>query len=867
LAEYPLFPDPHHFSRGALPAYNPQDQATKSIHRLISVLPPGYCLILHKNIKVIYPDNFEVKTGFQQIRNMLQRYCLNRKGAAMAMQTTFTDDFNVISRLTGTAAEMVYLLRFTGNFPAQDYYDLSDALLQIRVPGTFCEPETLSELRLSLIAITDIIRYLNKLDDGNFPYLKSLTPESLPDQSIVKKIESIIDDKSEIRDKASEKLFSIRKEIRSRISGVDRRINQILTTARREGIAQDDTELTIRNGRLVIPLPASNKRKLNGYVHDTSATGHTVFVEPAEVFEINNEIQNLRVEEKQEVARILVDLADFLRPFINDLLHYYSFLGEMDFIRAKALLAIEIGAVRPELINEPMIQWRKAVHPLLMIALKQQGRKIVDQDIDLSGNQRIMVISGPNAGGKSVCLKTAGLLQYMLQCGLLIPVSDDSKAGIFSKIFLEIGDEQSLENDLSTYSSHLIHIRNFIENSDRNSLILIDEFGAGTEPQLGGAMAEASLEKLNENGCFGIITTHYTNLKLMADKFQGVFNAAMLYDTQAMQPLFKLSPGKPGSSFAFEIAKKIGFPEKVLINATSKISQSQLDFEKQLAQLEVDKKFIEQKTAELKVADETLSSLVNRYETLLKNLESQRNEMLKEARNKAQQILEQSNRMIENTIRQIKESKADKEKTRALREKLEEEKTGLISDESSLITETKTFTIAPQDKEPLNKPGGKPGGPLKKGSFVRMEGQETIGKIEEIRGKQASVLFGSVKLRINIEKLVPATYAEIRSWEAGQRFSKPPVSVIHQLNDKMADFKMSIDIRGKKADEAQEAIVRYIDQAILLRVNEVRILHGKGDGVLRNILHAYLRDTPEVVRFEDESLERGGHGVTLVYFR
>ncbi|HPF65430.1 Smr/MutS family protein [Lentimicrobium sp.] len=822
---------------------------------------------MYKNIKVIYPDNFEVKTGFQQIRNMLQRYCLNRKGAAMAMQTTFTDDFNVISRLTGTAAEMVYLLRFTGNFPAQDYYDLSDALLQIRVPGTFCEPETLSELRLSLIAITDIIRYLNKLDDGNFPYLKSLTPESLPDQSIVKKIESIIDDKSEIRDKASEKLFSIRKEIRSRISGVDRRINQILATARREGIAQDDTELTIRNGRLVIPLPASNKRKLNGYVHDTSATGHTVFVEPAEVFEINNEIQNLRVEEKQEVARILVDLADFLRPFINDLLHYYSFLGEMDFIRAKALLAIEIGAVRPELINEPMIQWRKAVHPLLMIALKQQGRKIVDQDIDLSGNQRIMVISGPNAGGKSVCLKTAGLLQYMLQCGLLIPVSDDSKAGIFSKIFLEIGDEQSLENDLSTYSSHLIHIRNFIENSDRNSLILIDEFGAGTEPQLGGAMAEASLEKLNENGCFGIITTHYTNLKLMADKFQGVFNAAMLYDTQAMQPLFKLSPGKPGSSFAFEIAKKIGFPEKVLINATSKISQSQLDFEKQLAQLEVDKKFIEQKTAELKVADETLSSLVNRYETLLKNLESQRNEMLKEARNKAQQILEQSNRMIENTIRQIKESKADKEKTRALREKLEEEKTGLISDESSLITETKTFTIAPQDKEPLNKPGGKPGGPLKKGSFVRMEGQETIGKIEEIRGKQASVLFGSVKLRINIEKLVPATYAEIRSWEAGQRFSKPPVSVIHQLNDKMADFKMSIDIRGKKADEAQEAIVRYIDQAILLRVNEVRILHGKGDGVLRNILHAYLRDTPEVVRFEDESLERGGHGVTLVYFR
>lgn len=816
---------------------------------------------------MIYPDNFEVKTGFQQIRNMLQRHCLNGKGAAMAMQTSFTDDYDTISRLTGTTAEMVYLLRFKGNFPAQDYYDLSEALLQIRVPGTFCEPDTLSELRLSLMAITEIIRYLNRLDAGEFPYLKSLTPEATPDQSIINKIESIIDDKSEIRDKASEKLFSIRKEIRSRISGVDRRINQILAAARREGIAQDDTELTIRNGRLVIPLPASNKRKLNGYVHDTSATGHTVFIEPAEVFEINNEIQNLRVEEKQEIARILVDLADFLRPFITELLQYYSFLGEMDFIRAKALLAIETGAVRPELINEPMIRWRKAVHPLLMIALKQQGRKIVEQDIALSEAQRIMVISGPNAGGKSVCLKTTGLLQYMLQCGLLIPVSDDSKAGIFSKIFLEIGDEQSLENDLSTYSSHLIHIRNFLENSDGKSLILIDEFGAGTEPQLGGAMAEASLEKLNENGCFGIITTHYTNLKLMADKFPGVFNAAMLFDTQAMQPLFKLSPGKPGSSFAFEIARKIGFPEKVLVSATSKISQSQLDFEKQLAQLEVDKKLIEQKTAELKVADETLSALVIRYETLLRNLESQRNEMLKEARIKAQQLLDQSNRIIENTIRQIKETKADKEKTRALREKLEEAKTDLISIESTIHTETETYTITAQKKESGNKQEGKPDGPLKKGSFVKMEGQETVGKIEEIRGRQASVLFGSVKLRTSLEKLVPATHAEIRTWEANQRFSKPPVSVIHQLNDKMADFKMSIDIRGKKADEAQETIARYIDQAILLRVNEVRILHGKGDGVLRNILHAYLRDTPEAVRFEDESLERGGHGVTLVYFR
>lgn len=811
---------------------------------------------------MIYPENFEAKTGFQQIREMLLHHCLNERGAELAMQMKFTGDFDKISRLTGYAAEMMHLLKFAGNFPAQDYYDLTDELVRIKLPGTYSEPEVLSELRLSLIAITEIIRYLQKLDPAESPYLKSLTPAETPDQSLIRQIDSIVDDKSEIRDKASEKLFDIRREIRSRISGVDRKINQILAAARRDGIAQDDAELTIRNGRLVIPLPASNKRKLNGYVHDTSATGHTIYIEPAEVFEINNEIQNLRVEEKQEITRILIDFAGSLRPHVAALLDYYRFLGEIDFIRAKALLAIAMGAVRPELTNKPVIHWKKAIHPLLEIALKQQGRKIVDQEINLSERQRIMVISGPNAGGKSVCLKTVGLLQYMLQCGLLIPVSEDSRAGIFRKIFLEIGDEQSLENDLSTYSSHLIHIRNFIENADRNSLILIDEFGAGTEPQLGGAMAEASLEKLNENECFGIVTTHYTNLKLMADKFPGIFNAAMLYDTQAMQPLFKLSPGKPGSSFAFEIARKIGFPDKVLESATSKISRTQLDFENQLAQLEADKKKIDRKTAELKVADETLATLVKRYETLLTNLETQRNQMLKEARVKAQQLLDKSNRLIENTIREIKENKADKEKTKQLRSRLEEAKKELIGSEIADEPVTDTHIITPKP----GKTGPVSGKPLKKGSLVKMEGQEMVGKIEEMKGKQATVLFGSVKLRTQTDKLVPATYEEIRVWEANQRFSKPPVGVVHQLSDKMADFKMSIDIRGKKADEAHELIARYLDQAILLRVKQVRILHGKGDGVLRNILHAYLRDMPEVEKYEDESLERGGHGVTLVYF-
>jgi len=818
---------------------------------------------LQKINKVIYPDSFEIKTGFIQLREMLQQHCLCRRGAQLAANLGFTDDFEAIDKLTGTTDEMQYLLRFVGNFPAQDYYDLSDELQRVNLPGTFTEPETISELKLSLIAITEIIRYLRRLDPERFPFLHRMEIPEIPEQSIIKRIDLIIDDKSEIRDKASDKLFSIRKEIVSRIAGVDRRINQIMNTARREGIAQDDAGLTIRNGRLVIPLPAANKRKLNGYVHDTSATGHTVYIEPAEVFEINNEIQNLRVEEKQEITRILLEFADFLRPFIPGLMICYEFLGNVDFIRAKALLAISMNAVKPKLKNETTLDWKKAVHPLLQQALKQQGRKIVDQDISLNSDGRIMVISGPNAGGKSVCLKTAGLLQYMLQCGLLIPVSEDSTAGIFSKIFLEIGDEQSLENDLSTYSSHLIHIRNFIEHADKKTLILIDEFGAGTEPQLGGAMAEASLEKLNESGCFGIITTHYTNLKLMADKFPGIFNAAMLYDAQAMQPLFKLSPGKPGSSFAFEIARKIGFPEKVLAIATSKISQTQLNFEKQLAQLEVDKRNIEQKKNDLRVADETLSSLVSRYETLLGNLEGRRQELLKDAKQKAQRLLDNSNKLIENTIREIKESKADKEITREIREKLQREKDVLLEQLTIEQEVQETFL----QKETLPKNTEKPKGPVKAGSLVKIEGQETIGKVGEIRGKRATVLFDSVTVRTTIDKLELAGYDEIRIWEANQRFAKPAISVIHQLNDKMADFKMSIDIRGKKAEEAQQAITRYIDQAILLRVNEVKILHGKGDGVLRNILHANLRDNPDVVSFEDESLERGGHGVTVVHFR
>lgn len=808
---------------------------------------------------MVYPVNFEIKSGFNSIRASLHSRCLIDYSHGLVDSMSFITDYNQLQKLLGQVAEMKYIIQFHSSFPQQDYFDLSPELSRLKIKGTFTDSETLLALKLSLEAITEIIKFITNLEDKDFVELKSILPYSMPDKNILEAIKKIVDDKGEVRDSASTRLSTVRKEIRSRVSSIDRKINQILMQARKDNLVSDDSELTIRNGRLVIPMPSGNKRKLRGYVHDTSATGQTVFIEPAEVFEINNDIQNLKVEEKQEIINILTGFADLLRPSIDELLVYYKFLGEIDFIRAKANLALDFHAIKPVLVNEPLVSWMNAVHPHLMRTLEKSGKKIVSQEIDLDRDNRIMIISGPNAGGKSVCLQTVALLQYMLQCGLLIPVHEDSKAGIFNNIFLEIGDEQSLENDLSTYSSHLFHIKYFLENADDKTLFLIDEFGAGTEPQLGGAMAEASLEKLNSLRSFGVVTTHYTNLKLMADNNKGLFNAAMLYDTNEMRPLFKLSSGKPGSSFAFEIAQKIGFPKDVLSMASSKIGVSQLDFEKQLTQLELDKKQIADKIAELKVADEMLAELVERYQKLMSELEFKKSNVIKDAKQKAQTILSQSNKIIENTIREIRETQAEKDTTKRLRENLAQQVEELIL--ASDDTDVEVDVIAKKHERKVTER------PLLKGSYVKMEGQESIGQIEDLKGSKALVLFGEIKIRTGIDKLIHATSGEIKQHQSNLLLAGRGHSINSELNAKMAEFKMSIDIRSKKPEEAKELIARYIDQAILLRIHEVRILHGKGNGVLRTLVHNYLNDTPEVLKFEDEKLERGGHGVTLVYFK
>ncbi len=810
---------------------------------------------------MIYPAGFEVKSGFAAIRQTLHEYCLIEYSHELVDTIHFSNDYHEVLEMLNQTEQLKYILQFVSGFPQQDYYDLSSEIRRIKTKGTYLDSETLTPLRLSLETITSIITFIEELDD-NYPDLKNILPASKPDRSIIDRILKIVDEKGDIKDNASERLNTIRKEIKSRVSSIDRRIGQILVQARKDSIISDDAEIAIRNGRLVIPVPAGNKRRLKGYVHDTSATGQTVFIEPAEVFETNNDIQNLRVEEKQEIINILTDFTDNIRFQADELITFYVFLGEIDFIRCKAKLAIDYNAVKPVISENPLIQWRNAIHPILQKTLARQGKQIVSQEIELNTDKRIMVISGPNAGGKSVTLKTVALLQYMLQCGLLIPVNEDSCSGIFAKIFLEIGDEQSLENDLSTYSSHLIHIKYFLENVNDKTLFLIDEFGAGTEPQLGGAMAEASLEKLNQTGCFGIVTTHYTNLKLMADNSKGIFNAAMLYDTRAMSPFFKLSTGKPGSSFAFEIANKIGFPKDVIGNAEAKVGPGQLDFERQLAQLEVDKKFIVSKTAELKAADETLAELVDRYTKLVNDLETKKSLVIKDARQRAQQLVDQSNKLIERTIREIKENKAEKEVTRQLRDEFAQASQELLnrveSDDNISIPDEIPVV---EKKEPI------PSYHLRKGAYVKMDGQESIGVVSELKGNRVLVTFGSFNIRTTIDKLILASPSEIKLYEQRNQLTGKGFSVAGELNTKMAEFRMSIDLRGKRPEEAKAELIKYIDQALLLRVSEVRILHGKGNGVLRNLVHEYLNDNPEVLRIEDESIERGGHGITVAYLQ
>jgi len=777
---------------------------------------------------------------------MILENCLSQTGRAIISKLAFSGSIDHIRLQSGRISEFMDILQEGLPFPAQDYLDLIPVFQRIRTPGSCIDIEELIDLRVSLTTIGAAINFLVKKEGGKFPLLKAMASAIEFPSSIIPDTSKILDDKGGIRDNASAELSRIRKDIRAKTTASERIIRSMLVKARENGWTTADAEPTLRDGRMVLPMHASHKRRIRGFVHDESATGQTVYLEPDECYEMNNEVRNLEYAEKRELFRILTQFTDRLRPDLDSLVVAHHFIGEIDAIRAKARFSIKIGASTPILSDRPIIKWTQARHPLLYLAHQEKNKDVVPLDLQLDPEHRILVISGPNAGGKSVCLKSTGLIQYMIQCGLPVPMDSNSEMGIFSQLFLEIGDEQSLEDDLSTYSSHLIHIKHFVQHSDETTLFLIDEFGAGTDPSLGGAIAEAVLEILSEKKAFGIVTTHYSNLKTMAGQVEGIINGAMIFDMQEIKPLYQLVTGNPGSSFTYEIANKIGFPEEVIQLAMSKTGKTHLDFEKQLQALEVEKKQLDKKKEEYTVADDFLDELIDSYEKKQSDLEKKKTEILENARKEAQRMLEESNRMIERTIKEIRESAADKEKTRKARADLQSQKEKM--EKSHIET----------GKEELKKVTPK----LKKGDWVRLKGQLRTGLILQVKGKETLVDFNGIRFTVRTD--------ELESTRAPENISQKSVKssgYTGQLQEKTANFKLTLDIRGRKADEALTQVQHYIDDAYLLRIHEVKILHGKGDGILRKVIREMLSRTDEVESFSDEHIEYGGSGITRVIIK
>ena len=797
---------------------------------------------------MIYPERFEQKIGFTHIREAVKRHCISAMGLERAETMDFSDHREAIERSLDQTVEFMQLLQNGVPFPVRDYHDLREAFQHIRIPGTSISLEDLFALKPSLNALSYILKFGQSEAREDYPELCALTDGIAVDPIVFSEANRLVDDKGEMPDNASPELAEIRRDINRKSGGIERRIRQIMSDAKTSGWVDPKAEITIRDGRMVIPVHAGDKRALKGFIHDESATGQTVYIEPSEIVETSNEIKELEYAERREVQRILMQFTNQIRPSLPELLKAWELLGQLDFIRAKALLSQDIGGIKPLIHDEPCFHWIQARHPVLEKKLKTEGKSIVPLDLNLNAQERILVISGPNAGGKSVCLKTTGLIQYMLQCGLCVPMHVDSECGLFESLFIDIGDEQSILDDLSTYSSHLRNMKVLLENANQRSLFLIDEFGTGTEPQLGGAIAEAILLELNRKQVFGIVTTHYANLKLLADNHEGIVNGAMLFDTKFMQPMYIMITGKPGSSFAFEIARKTGFPQRILDEASTITGEQHLKFEQQLQQLEVDKKAIKKKERELQVADTLLSEVVAKYKNLLSELENKKKQYLREAANEAQELIDKANSSIERTIREIKEAQAEKERTKEVRQELRKAK--------EEIAETAKKATEPKKPKPETETT------LKVGDTVCIDEMEIVGELLAISDTDATILFDTVRLRTSPEKLRKVSRAEgrktLRKWQSG---------LADELSEKAEHFDLTLDVRGQRAEAALDSVAKYLDEAKLLSIKEISILHGKGNGILRKLIREYLSHDHEVQSFCDASLETGGSGITRVQLK
>lgn len=819
---------------------------------------------------MIYPSNFEQKTGFDKVRLLVSDKCLSPLGKERVAAMSFSTDYAFISNELDLVDEFVKIQQGETDFPANYFFDVRYSLKRIRPEGTWMDEKELFDLKRSLQTIHDIIRFFQPGEDEEikYPALTALAGDILVFPQLVGRIDTILDKFGKVKDSASPELQTIRREMTITMSNISRNLQSILRAAQSEGVVEKDVTPTMRDGRLMIPVAPAFKRKIKGIVHDESASGKTVFIEPESVVEANNRIRELEGEEKREIIRILTDFTNFVRPLVPDILQSYEFLADIDFIRAKALFAIEIQGIRPVVEDKQQLDWARAIHPLLYLSLKKQHKEVVPLDIELTTEKRLLIISGPNAGGKSVCLKTVGLLQYMLQCGLLVPMHESSRTGLFEHLFIDIGDEQSIENDLSTYSSHLTHMKYFVRNCNERTVLLIDEFGSGTEPQIGGAIAEALLNRFNQHKSFGVITTHYQNLKHFAEDTPGIVNGAMLYDRHLMQPLFKLAIGNPGSSFAIEIARKIGLPEDVIAEASEKVGMDYINMDKYLQDIVRDKRYWESKRQNIRQREKKLEDIIARYEKDLSEVNSQRKEIVREAKAEASRILSDANARIENTIREIKEAQAEKERTKQARQELQSFKDSVSDaqeEDDKLARKMAKLKERAERKKQKQKVSAQPvfnRDVIEVGDAVRLKGQTSVGTVMELQEKQATVAFGMIKSTVKLDRLEKVSKNQIKKEIQKSTFVSEQTS--DQMHEKRLHFKQEIDVRGMRGEEALQTVTYFIDDAIQVGAQQVRILHGTGTGILRQLIREYLRSVPGVRSFHDEHVQFGGAGITVV---
>jgi len=790
----------------------------------------------------------ESRLGFSEIRAKLLDDCYTPVGRELAQSAFFTDDSQAIEKSLRLTAEMKYINEFLGGVPALAFDDFRQELQYLKTSGTVVEIPVLQSIAFIIEKLLDL-RALFSRNEDKTPLLKEWISSIVFDGSLATRIGNVLDENGEIRSNASERLAEIRNEITGQRKKIERTIQSMLKSLKEKGQVDEDVNLSIRGGRLVIPVNASKKRMIKGVVLDESATGQTVFIEPIEIFEMNNEVQDLEFGEKREITKILTGLADRIRPQIPELLEHIGFLGHIDFINGKAKLAVSQNAIMPVISTERRITIMQGRHPVLEESLKKSGRKIVPLDLELGPEQRMIIISGPNAGGKSVAMKTTGLLQYMFQCGFLIPAAEGTTLFPFCDIFADIGDQQSIENDLSTYSSHLLNMKMFMERGNNNSLVLIDEFGSGTEPESGGAIAESVLEILNAHGVYGVITTHYFNLKMFASNHDGVINGAMLFDNELLKPLYKLKTGKPGSSFAIEIASSIGLPEDVMTNASARIGKGRIEMEKMIQDLENEKLKLEDRRRELEVAEDFVSELIEKYNKLNKSIVENRDRIISKAESEAKNLLAESNALIEKTIRDIKQEQAANDKVKAIRTEFEKK--------AASLKKAKENPIEPLPLTKTNQADDVPKKPLVVGNFVRLDDGSETGIITEIKNKKVKVQFELASLTVDAARL-----SAVAVQKQKQNNSRKKVNIISEKKEAV----YQLDFRGKNVIEAITELDKFLDEALLTGVRSFSILHGKGFGILRKEIRNHLRQYKDMLEFDDAPLQFGGEGITLVKF-